>query len=541
MRSFKEIMGSVKGFNSEMFENEFHWILLNELYERNFVGRQGVSKIPKIIHQIWIGSSVPDKYKEWMQTWMDKHPDYEYMLWTDQNIGTLGIDLEPYKRMINYGPKSDFLRYHILEKFGGIYADTDFECLKSFDDLTCLEFFVGVGYPSKVELYPGLIGCVPHHPIMVKACEEIDKVTQQDIREKGVLGATSSYFFTNIFFEVVKKYESGIVALPPDYLYPFPNYKELKNKNAKEFIKSESYAIHYWEVSWSKGIKGETDWIRGDKFVGIAKYVYAPSEFAKDDYAKYPNTFDPSRLESINFVYTNIMYLAKLLRIVNHLPEKFVIITHNGDQHVEDGFIGTYDNGRRIKEEEYTLSDNILKLYCQNIDVVHPRIDSIPLGVENMMWNLKQNKMAIMKKYSILRKTALLYINHDCRTNSEERNKVYDHLGNKSWTTAVHGINRQNMESYFSNVACHKFMAAPYGNGFDTHRLWEALYLNTIPIIRRNVFTSFYEDLPICLIDEWDEVTVEFLNREYNRIRSMSWNRDKLTFEWWRNKILNIL
>ena len=138
-------------------------------------------------------------------------------------------------------------------------------------------------------------------------------------------------------------------------------------------------------------------------------------------------------------------------------------------------------------------------------------------------------------------KSGTLYINHDCRTNSNERGKVYSLLEKKSWVTAVHGVNRTNMDSYFTNVAAHKFMAAPYGNGFDTHRLWEALYLGTVPIIRRNIFTSFYEDLPICFINEWEEVTIDFLKREYDRIKQMNWNKDRLYFGWWRNKILNML
>jgi hypothetical protein len=55
--------------------------------------------------------------------------------------------------------------------------------------------------------------------------------------------------------------------------------------------------------------------------------------------------------------------------------------------------------------------------------------------------------------------------------------------------------------------------------------------------MRRCVFTSFYEDMPLCLIDNWEEVTEEFLNKEYERISNMDWNRDKLIFAYWRNKV----
>lgn len=543
IESFNILMSRIPEFNVNQLHTDWRWRLLADLYEKNYPAPEGaVRKIPKKIHQIWLGSPIPEQYKKWGESWQKFHPDYEYKLWTEDDLPLLDVNLKAYHALTNYGPKSDFMRYNILDKFGGIYMDTDFECLKSFEPLAYLDFYIGVGYPSKVELYPGLIGCIPGHPIIHKVAESIRATTAEDVRRKGTLGATSSYFFTEVFFDVIREYQAGVLALPPDYLYPFPNHKGHHYESGKDYIKECSYAIHYWEISWAKYTK-DRDWIRGDKFVGVADFVYAPKVFASDDYAKYPNTFIPGRLRSVTFVYTNIMYLAKLLSIIQHLPNKYVVIAHNGDQHVEDGVIGTYDNGQKIKEEPYVMSDNILMLYCQNIDVVHPRIASIPLGVENAMWQKKTDKMALMLasvRKGILR-DKLLYINHDCRTNSQERNVVYSLLEGKAWVTAVRGKNRNNMEEYFDNVVSHKFVAAPWGNGFDTHRMWEALYMGSIPIVRRCVFTSFYEDLPVCLIDSWEEVTEEFLNLEWIRLKQMKWDKYKLDFEYWRNKVRNIV
>src|SRR5438876_9483420 len=46
-------------------------------------------KIPKIIHQIWLGSPVPSVYEPFMKSWQEKHPDWEYRLWTDENVHSL--------------------------------------------------------------------------------------------------------------------------------------------------------------------------------------------------------------------------------------------------------------------------------------------------------------------------------------------------------------------------------------------------------------------------------------------------------------------
>ena len=145
------------------------------------------------------------------------------------------------------GQKSDFLRYHILKQYGGLYVDTDFQCLKSFDTLLYADFLIGIAYPSKPEFYIGLIGCIPEHPIISRAVSDMDKI--RSVGWQAVFKTTGNYFFTSVFFKVVGKYMKGVVPLPPQYFYPWPN-KQRHRKNAKAYIKDYSYAIHYWEVSW---------------------------------------------------------------------------------------------------------------------------------------------------------------------------------------------------------------------------------------------------------------------------------------------------
>lgn len=544
IESFDTMVKRISDFDHKNYEQDWRWQLLAELYHKNYEWyplNNRKSVIPKKIHQIWLGSPFPNKYKVWAESWKKLNPDYEYKLWTDSDVDSLNLpNKKAYDAIPNNGPKSDILRFHILNKFGGIYVDTDFECLKSFDELSYLNFYTSVGYPSKVEVYPGLIGCIPHHPIIKKLTQEIDKVTKEDIKRKGVLSATSSYFFTEVFFNVIKEYQKGIVVFPPDYFYPYPNnFKGFKNQNGKEYIKKCSFAIHYWEQSWNLGGR---DWIQGDKFVEIADFVYAPNTFASDDYAKYPNTFDLSELKPINFVYTNTMYLARLLRVLSHLPEKFVVLSHNGDQHTDEGVIGTYANGIKVAEEPYQLFDNIIKMYVQNVNVVHPKISTLPLGLENWMWGTQKKEimLGLMRriKKGLIERKKLVYMNHSLNTRREERTMLYNVFGHLSWVTSVEAGKGQNaLEDYFNNIATHKFIMNPWGNCFDNHRMWEALYLGCIPITIRCIFTSFYEDFPICLIDSWDEVTEEFLNKEYERIIQVPFNKDKLEFFYWRNKV----
>ena len=56
---------------------------------------------------------------------------------------------------------------------------------------------------------------------------------------------------------------------------------------------------------------------------------------------------------------------------------------------------------------------------------------------------------------------------------------------------------------------------------------------------KRNINNSFYEGkLPICFVDDWSELTSDFLESEYERIKNTHWNLEMLTFTFWKNKIL---
>ena len=94
--------------------------------------------IPKIIHHIWLGSPFPDHLVALRQTWQRHHDSTEWQmqLWDDDAIASFGLmNYEAYNAATNFGEKSDIARYEILYRLGGVYVDTDFECISALDDL----------------------------------------------------------------------------------------------------------------------------------------------------------------------------------------------------------------------------------------------------------------------------------------------------------------------------------------------------------------------------------------------------------------------
>lgn len=254
-RDFEGMMRRSYAFDKKIYDSDPRWLIAKKLYESNFLYKKDrkFNKIPKIIHQIWIGGELPYVFKKYAETWQKINPDWEYKLWSDKDIALLDLpNRKLYDSMTNPGPKSDLLRYHLLDVYGGLYVDTDFECIKPFNDLTYLDFFTSIAYAKNIELYPGLIGAVPNHPITKKIIEEVNKIRYMPESSTGVLETISSYFFTRVFWSVITKYIEGVATFPPDYFYPFPNQRGHNRRSGKDYIKDCSYAVHHWSVSWQK-------------------------------------------------------------------------------------------------------------------------------------------------------------------------------------------------------------------------------------------------------------------------------------------------
>jgi hypothetical protein len=212
--------------------------------------------------------------------------------------------------------------------------------------------------------------------------------------------------------------------------------------------------------------------------------------------------------------------------------EPFILISHNSDGKILD-----YDTeyGANINY----IPNNLIRWYAQNVCTTHPKLESIPIGLENTMWftHIKKWEKILQKSKEPKNNKNLLYVCHNIRTNPNERSEPYQIFTNNSWVTLEHGINGNNFDNYLNKIHSHKFVLCPEGNGTDTHRTWETLYVGSIPVEKRNLNNRFYQDLPMCFVDKWSDITEDFLNKEYERITNTRWNLEKLNFDYWKNKI----
>ena len=91
-------------------------------------------KIPKIIHQIWIGPK--QRPYVLMDSWVTKNPDFEYILWNEEEFEKRGIVFECQKQIDaieEINGKADIIRWELAYKYGGIFLDADSICVEPLD------------------------------------------------------------------------------------------------------------------------------------------------------------------------------------------------------------------------------------------------------------------------------------------------------------------------------------------------------------------------------------------------------------------------
>jgi len=241
-----------------LIKNDSEWKKFKSLYDQHVINnlQYKEKRIPKIIHQIWLGSPLPKKYKKFQKTWIKHNPDWEYKLWTDKEIAELNLtNKQMYEAESNYGAKSDIARYEILYRFGGLYVDTDFECLKPFEIFNhCFDFYVGI-YFTRYKINNAIIGSISHHPILKECIETLNTERKlYDTSDHNIIHNTGPIHLYKAFIKHCQNCSDSCVAFPSGYFYPWPFtfLKENKKNQRNKWIRPESFAIHHWHLSWSE-------------------------------------------------------------------------------------------------------------------------------------------------------------------------------------------------------------------------------------------------------------------------------------------------
>lgn len=227
-------------------------------------------KIPKKLHQIWLQG--PDlkfeKYRPWQKTWTDNHPDWEYTLWSGEEIEKLiakfyGWFLPYYKNYPHWIQQVDVGKYFILDHFGGVYVDMDMRSVKPIDDLVETAettFFAsanntGVGGESVLgSVNNCIIGSTPHHPLWSFLFQALPTHHQKHwlhSQDHYIHESTGILRFTAAVTDYQKETNSETVKVFPAHFFSPVSWADADNMQQTLLSEHpESYAIHGYSGSW---------------------------------------------------------------------------------------------------------------------------------------------------------------------------------------------------------------------------------------------------------------------------------------------------
>ena len=252
---------------------------LETLYARNkdaVYTATEIPKIPKVIHHIWLGSKLPDRFHSWYETWLVQHPTWKHILWTDntaiqhnpnfhkkygdiyeeRNIHELGKlkNQALYDEAKNYGERSDIIRFEILDRFGGLYTDIDYECFEPFDILHHSYDFYACMLPLDTGLLSvnnGILAAAAGHPVLRATMQRMESSKRINRHHYfSIICATGPIPFTRGIWEAAGNTGYTDIVLPCTFFHPL-SYRKTKLEKTVD-IAPESMAIHYFTKTWAR-------------------------------------------------------------------------------------------------------------------------------------------------------------------------------------------------------------------------------------------------------------------------------------------------
>jgi hypothetical protein len=216
-----------------------------------------------------------------------------------------------------------------------------------------------------------------------------------------------------------------------------------------------------------------------------------------------------------------------------NLKQPYVLVTHNGMTPDWTKYESRLDN------------EQMLAWFGKNLVYDHPKAHTLPLGVINLrdphergrnpfFWNeIRSGKVE---------KDIQCYVNigvgHKKQSRYDIRLNTIDYFAEKAFATTV---GERTWDKYATEIKRSKFVVAPPGEALDTFRLWEALYLGAIPIVTSTALDALYSHFPVWVVDSWEEVTEEALEKKWLELSPGFENCPQLWASHWFKKITSFV
>ena len=252
-----------------------------------------------------------------------------------------------------------------------------------------------------------------------------------------------------------------------------------------------------------------------------------------------------SRLhDSEKTIFCKTDYIVSEFENIKNKKNKVVLMSGNSDYAI-------------TKDIANLLPDNVHHWFCTNNLVDHPRITTIPIGLDNSFEALREGHgvgwdHAIQKREilsSIFCKdnydsiTDMIYANFTISTNNNWRASVAGACQANDYIT--YDRHKTEYQEFIGKLLSHKMVVCPLGNApqgqADNHRIYETLYCNRVPIVffenQHKLYESIYSKLPVVVLDgPGDLCKKDKIISKYEEVKNNP--VDLIKYSFWENTIL---
>ncbi len=191
--------------------------------------------IEKNIHQIWVGENkLEEKFVKCTNEIKSMHKDWNYYLWNEENILSLGMRKEYLDKLRCPAERADIIRLIVLYKFGGFYLDIDFKLIRPLDDLLKHKENFIIAELKKNRVNNAFLASKKSNPYVLKMIKDLKPRIFYGY-DKNAAGP----LFVNDFIRKNKDFRNKIKILPVSSFYALENE-----------IVEETFGIHLVERSW---------------------------------------------------------------------------------------------------------------------------------------------------------------------------------------------------------------------------------------------------------------------------------------------------
>ena len=248
-----------------------------------------------------------------------------------------------------------------------------------------------------------------------------------------------------------------------------------------------------------------------------------------DHVLDFRNQINYKKIKSGDVIFVKPEFLDEFSRKFNNADIQIALITHNSDYEVDYEIYKKY-------------TKNNINWFAQNVSFrtkSNKNIFPLPIGLENK--NYFKNGIVshfTSINFGQIRKQNKVLCSFNLSTN---KNRV-DVLDKIKLNKDIDYQRFSNHKKYIQQVSRYKFNICPFGNGLDTHRIWESLMVNTVPIVLKHDFYNNFSDygIPLLQLDSWEDLknlNSKEIEKIYDNFDISNRQKDFLEFDFWFKNI----